>query len=112
MHKSKLLGQLQKANASVKQRTSRAHSRLSNLENGLLSLKKNLNEETQGRLEEMREVVDSLRLEKKAQILKIPHTLRKLKLIAFKLAEGAVSRRRLATFHNTGTVWCLILLTR
>jgi hypothetical protein len=109
MHKSKLLNQLQKANTNIKQKTSRAQSRLSNLENDLLSLKKNLNEETQNKLEEMREVVDSLKLEKKAQILKIPHTLRRLKVMAFELIEGIVSRRRLATFHNTGIIEKLIL---
>lgn len=59
----------------------------------------------------MREIVDSLKLEKKAQLLKIPHTFRKLKVMAFELIEGIVSKRRLATFHNSGkpTIHVLIL---
>lgn len=100
LHKSKLLNKLQQASTKIKQKTSKARSRLSNLENDLMSLKRNLNDDTQIKLEEMRQVVDSLKLEKKAQILKIPTTFRKLKILAFELIESMIAKRRLATFQN------------
>lgn len=102
MHKNKLLKELQDASTAIKQKTSKAQSRLSNLENDIISLKKSMNRENQNRLDEMREIVDSLRLDKKSQILKMPNVFKNLKLMAYELIEGIVTRRRLATFKNSG----------
>jgi hypothetical protein len=34
--------------------------------------------------------------------MKMPTTLKNLKLMAYELIEGYVTKRRLATFHNSG----------
>lgn len=102
MHKSKLLKQLHSANTAIKQKTTKAQSKLSNLENDIISLKKNLSQENHTKLEEMRTIVDQLRLEKKSQIMKMPQTFKNLKLMAYEMIEGIISRRRLATFNNSG----------
>ena len=66
MHKSKLLKQLHSASTAIKQKTTKAQSKLSNLENDIISLKKNLTQENHNKLEEMRAIVDQLRLDKKS----------------------------------------------
>ena len=64
-------------------------------------MKKNLTQENHVKLEEMRSIVDQLRLEKKSHILKMPQAFKNLKLMAYEIIEGIVARRRLATFHNS-----------
>jgi hypothetical protein len=102
LHKSKLLKQLQSANTAIKLKTTKAHSKLSNLENDIISLKKNLTKENHTKLEQMKAIVDQLRLEKKSQLLKMPTAFKNLKLMAYELIDGIVKTRRLATFHNSG----------